>query len=361
MQPGQLLPAEHEHFADEATGRRVCRLTSHPSQHHHNFYYVPSYTPDSAHRFFVSHRNGFPALFMSEVASGALMQCTARTDINEWSVFPGHQGHFVVYTAGAGGYRLDLETLEETEIVHFESVATPSSARVSGGLGPTAVSHDDRWWAVRVKTEAGWALVVVDLASGAAETILESPSIGQMQFCPSDSGLLHYGGDPREKIWLIGRDGSGNRLLYRQEPMQWVAHEIWLPGAMELAFIDWPNGVRAVDAVSGEVRSIADFNVWHATPSPDGRRMIADTNHPDIGLHLLSTCGEVEASLLCESKASSQGDHWAKPFPYSKGHVSTYSPPHTHPHPSFSPDGRRVIFTSDRTGQSQVYEVELDP
>ena len=30
------------------------------------------------------------------------------------------------------------------------------------------------------------------------------------------------------------------------------------------------------------------------------------------------------------------------------------------PHPSFSPDGTRVVFTSDRTGYAQVYEVIID-
>ena len=32
---------------------------------------------------------------------------------------------------------------------------------------------------------------------------------------------------------------------------------------------------------------------------------------------------------------------------------------HTHPHPRFSPDGSRVVFTSDKTGHAQIYEVML--
>jgi oligogalacturonide lyase len=39
--------------------------------------------------------------------------------------------------------------------------------------------------------------------------------------------------------------------------------------------------------------------------------------------------------------------------------VAVYAPQHTHPHPAFSPDGRYVVYTSDRTGHSQVYEVAL--
>jgi Tol biopolymer transport system component len=32
-----------------------------------------------------------------------------------------------------------------------------------------------------------------------------------------------------------------------------------------------------------------------------------------------------------------------------------YGPQWTHPHPSYSPDERLVVFASDRTGTTQVY------
>jgi oligogalacturonide lyase len=53
------------------------------------------------------------------------------------------------------------------------------------------------------------------------------------------------------------------------------------------------------------------------------------------------------------------GEHWAGPFPYDKGPISVYAPQHTHPHPSFSPDSRLALYTSDHTGYAQLYEVEL--
>ena len=38
---------------------------------------------------------------------------------------------------------------------------------------------------------------------------------------------------------------------------------------------------------------------------------------------------------------------------------SVYGPQWTHPHPAFSADGKYVTFASDRTGQTQVYVVEV--
>ena len=360
MRIGEALPGESRLLDDEMTGRPVRQLTAHPSQHHHCFFFVPSYTCDSRHRVFVSHRGGPPAVFLCAVETDALVRCTDRPDLSEWSVFPGRRSRFVLYVAGTTGYRLDLDTLEERVVAELDAVSMRDRGMVAGGMGTTALSHDDRWWALRINTADGPALVVVDLETGKTDTILRAPSIGHMQFCPEDPDLIYYGGDPRERIRLVRRDGSEDRLLYRQEPMQWVVHEVWLPGSRELAFVDWPHGVRAIDVYGGEERPLVDCNVWHASPSPDGRAMVADTNHPDIGLQWFPTDGSGETRTLCASKASSVGEHWKGPFPYSKGQVPVYAPQHTHPHPSFSPDGRRILFTSDRMGESQIYEIELD-
>jgi oligogalacturonide lyase len=62
---------------------------------------------------------------------------------------------------------------------------------------------------------------------------------------------------------------------------------------------------------------------------------------------------------LCASEASSEGKHWGGPFPYNNGPVAVEAAQHTHPHPRFAPDGSRVVFTSDRTGHAQIYEVML--
>jgi oligogalacturonide lyase len=63
-------------------------------------------------------------------------------------------------------------------------------------------------------------------------------------------------------------------------------------------------------------------------------------------------------SPLVESLSSNAGSHWNTTHcPYDDGPVKVVAPQHTHPHPSFSPDGSRVVFTSDRSGVAQLYEV----
>lgn len=155
---------------------------------------------------------------------------------------------------------------------------------------------------------------------------------------------------------------ANNRRLYRRDAArrEWITHETWIPGRRELAFVDWPHGIRSVQVDSGRQRRICMFNAWHAVCTRQGTWMVADTNFPDTGLQLFDPrqIGS-EPVTLCYPEASNMGEHSRGPFPYGQGPVKVYAPQHTHPHLSFSPDGRYVVFTSDRTGHAQLYEVEL--
>ena len=63
---------------------------------------------------------------------------------------------------------------------------------------------------------------------------------------------------------------------------------------------------------------------------------------------------------LCQSNATSEGKHWGGPFPYNDGPVAVEAAQHTHPHPRFAPDNSGVLFTSDKSGHAQLYEVMLE-
>jgi len=45
----------------------------------------------------------------------------------------------------------------------------------------------------------------------------------------------------------------------------------------------------------------------------------------------------------------------------ASGKESEYGPEWTHPHPSFSADGSSIYYTSDVTGEPQVYLAEIPP
>lgn len=388
MAKGQVYPSESQMTVDERTGVVVRQVTSAPAIHHHPFFLIPAYDDEMRRLIFVSHRTGSPQIFAEIRATGELVQLTDRDDpssgsgqfLAEWSIYPSHDGRYVYFTAGTGAWRVHLETLEEEQLVDFGAVALREKGMAGAVMGTTALSGCDRWWAVKFNISTGSMhrvgdearLVIIDTVTGDWEIILRRDTIAHMQFCPDDANLLFYAGPLTDRVWVIHRDGTHNRRLYQRRPGEWITHESWIPGTKELAFVDWPHGIRCVHAVhracrdvdTGQERRVTSFNAWHAICNRDGSLMVADTNFPDIGLQLFNPrdgkgTQRVPAITLCYPEASSLGEHWKGPFPYEQGPITAYAPQHTHPHPSFSPDSRHVVFTSDRTGHAQVYEAEL--
>jgi oligogalacturonide lyase len=363
MSKGEIFPAESVLHRDEQTGLPVRQVTSHPSIHHHPFFYIPAYDTRMRWLIFVSHRTGAPQIFAEDRASGRLRQLTDRNDLNEWSVHPDAGGRHVYFTAGPQAWRVNVESCAEEMLADFGQVPMREQGMVGAAMGTTTVSADDRWWAIPVKTGAFAQFWIIDLQNGKRELILERDTIGHPQFHPDDPNLLHYAGPYYDRLWAINRDGTGNRLVYRRDAAkkEWVVHEVWMPGKRELLAVNWPHGMIGVDVDTGAVRRVTSFNAWHAMVNRDSSWMVADTAHPDIGLQLFDPRDGIGTPrALCHPRSSNAGAHWNTDHcPYDDGPVKVYAPQHTHPHPNFSPDGSRVVFTSDRTGSAQIYEVRL--
>jgi oligogalacturonide lyase len=381
------LPPEGNTFTDPRTGARVRQVTNHPSIHHHPFYYLPCMDDAMTRLFFVSHRTGRPEVWCELRATGELQQLTDQPDLGEWSVHPSHDGRYVYYTAGQAAWRTATENSTTEQLVNFGSLAGREAGMVGAAMGTTTLSHDDRYWAVPVKIGPGFHFIVIDTATGRHETILEAATIGHPEFHPSDNTLLRYAGSYKERIWVVNRDSTGNRLVYNRKPLaqpgqfEWIVHETWnpvsclnpeprtlKPGAprREIITANWPRGCIGIDIDTGTVRPVCAFNAWHPVINRQGTLMCADTNFPDIGLQLFDPRDGVGTPrTLCYPEATNEGKHWNTdhcPYDdedYKQGKWKVYAPQHTHPHPAFSPDGRFVIFTSDRSGHSQVYEVTV--
>jgi oligogalacturonide lyase len=352
----QRFAPEGEFVLDDEMGRKVRQVTNTAAIHQHPYIFDTAFDDGMRRLIYVSHRRGAAKIYAEERESGEIIQFTKIDKLVDWSFYPSHDGRYVYFTTDSSGWRVDTITGDLEHLVDFHEVVG-QGAKPSG---TTALSRCDRWWAISVRTGDESALVLGDMQRNEWNVVFRRDSIEGLQFCPDDSTVLFYAGPVTDRVWAINRDGTHNRRLYSRQPDEWITHEFWISGTREVAFIDWPHGIRCIHVDSGAERPIASFNAWHASSNRAGTLGVADTNVPDIGLQLFDPQDGVGAPIpLCRPGASNAGVHWEGPFPYEKGLISRYNPQHTHPHPSFSPDGRSVVFTSDRTGFAQVYEVEI--
>lgn len=365
MTAGSCFPSEAREFRDPASGARVRQVTDHPSIHHHPFYYIPAHDDAMRFLFFVSHRTGRPEIFAEIRETGELVQLTEVENLGEWSIHPSHDGRHVYFVAWTKACRVGTENFNVEVLADFGAVRMREQGMVGAAMGTTTLSRDDRWWAVPVKAGDRSQFHLIDVKTGTYSVILERDTIGHPQFHPDDPTLIRYAGPYHSRIWVVRADGTGNRLVYERDAAkkEWIVHETWLPGTNEILTTNWPHGMFAVDALTGAMRPVCSFNAWHPMVNRTGTLAVADTNFPDSGLQLFDPLDGVgEPKPLCESLSSNEGKHWdVDHCPYDDGPVKVYAPQHTHPHPNFSPDGKSVVFTSDRTGYAQLYEVEVDP
>ena len=53
-----------------------------------------------------------------------------------------------------------------------------------------------------------------------------------------------------KKNYLEAKSAFNRRLYAREDRMQWVTHEVWVPGRRAVAFVDWPRGTRLLGQLS---------------------------------------------------------------------------------------------------------------
>ena len=217
MPVGDTLPSESRTVHDPRTGIAIRQVTDLSAIHHHPFYYIPPYDGAGHRLFFISHRTGAPQLYYEDGAGGPLVQITDRPDLNEWSCHPSRDGKYAYYSAGSSGWRVDLEQLREERIASFGDAPIRQPGMVGASMGTTTLSSDDRWWCVYVKASNSFRLHIIDVQTGENSVILERDTIAHPQFHPDDPSLLRYAGPYDKRIWVINRDGSDNRLVYRRD------------------------------------------------------------------------------------------------------------------------------------------------
>ena len=348
------------------------RITEGATIHHHFYFTNSSWSSDSRTLYFVGYDGPNPNLFRADLSTGGpprIERLTDRVDINPFSAAADDQDEYIYFTGGRSIFALSLKTGETEEIAHFPQ-GLPSNC---------AVSSDGRWVATSVRGKGRFQLVAVDRRTGAINTVVEADrAIGHVQFSRAEPYRILYSGPPEKRIWLVNLDGTGDRLLYDQDPAAWIVHESWL-GSDKVIFTHWPYALMGVDIGTGQVWEVARTNAWHACADRSGSFVVFDTVHPDRGLQLL----DVERgtwSTLCEPRSSNLGHQWrgttpapnapadpsifrdvlpGSPPPALDMSESTYGPQWTHPHPAFSPDGRYVVYTSDVEGFPHVYVVEV--
>lgn len=377
---GKRFPSEKFSFLDAATGYPITALTNNRDKNVRIYQTDPQWTHDGRHIIYRSDRgNPVSQIFAVNEGSGEIIQLTDDPTIIPGSVYVSRKTPRLFFVkrpaSGAEIWELDLASLfadsaagksqdKPTGSYERRIGALPEGLGPAGGitvdadesvvyagvdrLGVEATLRPPEGVTWRIPQIAG-GIRAVDVKTGAWTTVVDTPfKIGHIQVNPWVPGEILYchetGGDTIQRMWMVRRDGTGNRPLYVEGPDEWVTHEV-VVGPDEVMFnllgfqpklATRPSGIAVLNLRNNRLSLLGQITedvplgflgeggtggFWHCNGSPDGRWAAGDTFRGDLWLINRATGERTRLSV---------------------GHVM--KPDHIHPF--FSEDSSRILIQS---------------
>ncbi len=358
-------------LADPRTGREVWKVTSwDEADCLATYMYLQAFSADERFLIFASNRSGKWELYRLELATGEAVQLSRRHTppdpvvSDDYAHIVGHvhlARNEVFYLDGPRLVAAHLETLAERVVLDCRG----SPWRILGGF-PSFTPDGARFTIIYVGRDGreGIALAAVD-GSG-WEPLYQCAEPSQVL-----SHVLVVPTEPLSVTFNLLPDRQDNPSLPRgRRARAWR----WTHGAAE-PFLVVPPGFRATHeywgrtpeprlfyhrksvpgwtptwiesfAVDGGERiehvGSSDRRLGHSCISPAGLTIITVVQDPKGNELVRIDLATGRSEVLCWPNSSCTGDQM------------------THVHPSFSPSGRMVAYTSDCGGRNAVYIVPLN-
>jgi len=379
------FPSERSTSLDSETGATVIQWTNAPCTNQHLYFTTFSVTADDRWLVFLSDRDGSPNLYAIKRVDGSIR----RLSHNESGLLrsyvypegglqglskaspcldPYHNRIFYIRDDAICFTDLDERAASEQKVCDLPAGWYGAYTHLSPDgrtfcvpcTDPGAFSGEKTQWEQLGKVPLRMQkdhlvsrIYLIDVETGKARIAAEVPFwVTHVQFDPAGSGRIVFNlegqiagkGSPLpNRIWCL--EPTGDFRPISDEPAnEWRSHENWAPDGKSIVYHGVRDGRAFVAARTWEgdllhETSIEGAEFWHATGAPDGRRKFVDRRD---GFISILDPGATEGRLvdLCR-------------------HDTTYTQQDAHAHPLVTPSGQSVIFTSNRSGNCQVYEVLL--
>ncbi len=385
----QKWDSEIHEFKDEKTGRTVKQLTTR-GNNVHLYFTENSFDAHKDEIIFRSdrasgedkapHEAPHYNLFRMDLRSGEMVQLTDEAEpIGGVTKTP--DSGIVVYTVGNRIKKLDKET-GAISTVYEElgnyNIGSPSISRnrryiafcrnekVDVPRGPNYSGFKERFYRVK---DGRITLAYLD-GSGWFDVIKDTHQVGHFQFCPDDSTLATYCHEGpwhlvTQRIWFLDLASREARPCFRQQEQDSIGHEFWTqdgyvffdnrgPGHDGTITSDRTQAVAThvavkqqsemapyvglVDRRGNLVRRIdMPYYCNHYHGNPDNTVLVGDDVEDLMLIDISGTAAKQE--VLCHHRTS-----W---------YMQT-----SHCHPTWSWDGRQILYASDHGGRVNLYLIE---
>ncbi|MDP3083525.1 MAG: oligogalacturonate lyase family protein [Rubrivivax sp.] len=371
---------------DPDTGASITRLTPTDVTCHRNYFYQKCFTNDGARLIFGAGFGPAPGpnwnYHLLDLASQSALQLTDGLGENTFGGFLSPDDRLLYFVrAERQLIRLQLDDLHE-EVAYTVPdgwvgygtwVANSACTKMVGieilasdwfPLSDWQKFHDMYHCQPRCR------LIRIDLASGQREVILDQKGwLGHPQYRPGDDNTVAYCHEgPHDlidaRMWFIDEDGSNRRCGKVHDEGESCTHEFWVPDGSSMIYVSYLKGERdrwicSLDPLTLENRRLMQMPACsHLMSNADGTLIVGDgcgspADVADAGAHQIQSDPYLHLFDLKAGTTRRIARH------DSSWRVHMGSRQVTHPHPSFTPDQRQVLFSADAEGEPALYLAEV--
>jgi oligogalacturonide lyase len=360
-------------YIDSVSGREITRLTDYRGHSSHFYFTDPCWLNGDRSFVFTSDRENRSNLFRYDLDTGAITQLTDLDGAGRPGGCVSPANGLLYYWWDAVLRELDPFSLSEREICEIHGPLVPRGRAnptadgafvctllmdVPPASGPRIAYSYSRFREFFLAGPLS-QIVRIDIATGRVEIVHEdrcylghvntSPVLGEiLTFC--HEGPWH---EVDQRIWGLNvRTGEAWKIRPQHGECA-VGHEYWFadgvrigyhgrslkePGNHVFGCRTWDN--REASEVSFPYHSTHFHSLDESLIVGDGTAAFRDRAKPYIQLF------------------RREGEEYGTPRVLAY-HRSTFNDQHAHCHPRFTPDGKRVMYTSDLTAYSNIYLVDV--
>ncbi|MBT0570179.1 PD40 domain-containing protein [Curvibacter sp. CHRR-16] len=354
--------------ADPDTGARVTRLTPLDVACHRNYFYQKCFTQDGSKVIFGAHFGTDWNYHLLDLASQQATQLTDQEGENTFGGFLSPDDQYLYFVrAERTLVRLELATLHEEVlyttpdewVAYGTWVANSACTKIVGieiwGQDWFPLTSWEKF-AEMFHAKPRCRLFSVDLATGQRHVIREEKLwLGHPQYRPFDDNTVAFCHEGSHnlidaRMWFVDQDGSNLRCGKVHEPGESCTHEFWVPNGSAMVYVSFFAGkteraIWSLDPVTLQSTKLTNMPPCsHLMSNYDGSLIVGDGSGQDPYLHLFDlTAGTTR-------RIARHDTSWD---------VYLGNRQVTHPHPSFTPDQRQVLFTTDAQGMPALYLADL--
>jgi len=382
MAKSDLVRLEYVDTIDSDTGVRVTRLTPPTVVCHRNYFYQKCFTNDGAKLLFAGEFDKNRNYYLLDLASEAAVQLTDGERENTFGGFLSADDKYLYFVrAERNLIRVDLSDLSETVVYTVPSdwvgygtwVANSDCTKMVGieiHASDNMALTDWTKFAEMFHKKPRCRLIRIDLRTGAMNVIRDEKLwLGHPQYRPFDDQTVAYCHEgPHDlvdaRMWFINEDGTNPRCGKAHEAGEACTHEFWVPDGSAMVYVSYKKGdhdrwIRRLDPATLADRALTTMPPCsHLMSNRDGSLIVGDgtgtpidvadtkghTIENDPFLHLFDLKAGTTRRIAKHSSSWKvlRGDRQV-----------------THPHPSFTPDDKRVLYSTDAEGAPAIYLADV--